>query len=215
MNMLQFITNADNASDIVGQVKDVIAGGCRWVQLRMKNASKEEIMPVAEQLKKICTDSECILIIDDHVDIAKELALDGVHLGKTDMNPAEARAILGANPIIGVTANTFADIEAYSSLDVDYVGLGPFRYTTTKKNLSPILGIDGYKAIMQQCAENGIYLPVVAIGGIGYADIQAVMNTGVHGVAVSGSLINAESTVEATRAMIDLLSTIVERRKNI
>ena len=68
---------------------------------------------------------------------------------------------------------------------------------------------------MQQCAENGIYLPVVAIGGIGYADIQAVMNTGVHGVAVSGSLINAESTVEATRAMIDLLSTIVERRKNI
>lgn len=213
--MLQFITNADNASDIVGQVKDVIAGGCRWVQLRMKNASKEEIMPVAEQLKKICADSECILIIDDHVDIAKELALDGVHLGKTDMNPAEARAILGANPIIGVTANTFADIEAYSSLDVDYVGLGPFRYTTTKKNLSPILGIDGYKAIMQQCAENGIYLPVVAIGGIGYADIQAVMNTGVHGVAVSGSLINAESTVEATRAMIDLLSAIVERRKNI
>ena len=95
----------------------------------------------------IKTKRECILVIDDYVDIAKELELDGVHLGKNDMNPIEARNILGGKPIIGVTANSYEDIECYSCVDIDYIGLGPYRFTTTKKNLSPILGIDKYKNI--------------------------------------------------------------------
>lgn len=204
--MLQFITNSNNPDEIISQVENVINGGCKWVQLRMKDATKENIVPVAKKLKEICGQHECILVIDDWVEIAKELELDGVHLGKTDMNPIEARMILGVNPIIGVTANTFEDIENYSRMDIDYIGLGPYRFTSTKKNLSPVLGLDGYTAIMKQCHTNGIRIPTVAIGGIGYDDIDGIMQTGVNGIAVSGSIIKAENPTEATKRMIQKLN---------
>ena len=211
--MLQFITNASSHDEIIAQVRKVIAGGCRWVQLRMKDSERNDIVAVARELKPICAESECILIIDDHVDIAKELELDGVHLGKSDMPPMQARAILGGKPIIGVTANTFSDILAYSGMDIDYIGLGPFRFTTTKKNLSPILGLDGYRNIMQQCAAEGIFIPTVAIGGIEEADIDDVMATGVSGIALSGAIVNAPDPTATTSAVITRLNDIVARRQ--
>ncbi len=210
--MLQFITNASSHEEIIAQVCKVIAGGCRWVQLRMKDAEHDAIVAVARELKPICAEHECILVIDDHVDIAQELELDGVHLGKTDMPPMQARAILGGKPIIGVTANTFSDILAYSGMDIDYIGLGPFRFTSTKKNLSPILGLDGYRSIMQQCAAQGIFIPTVAIGGITEADIDDVMATGVSGIALSGAIVNAPDPTATTSAVIARLNDIVARR---
>lgn len=210
--MLQFITNASSHEEIIAQVRKVIAGGCRWVQLRMKDAEHDTIVAVARELKPICAEHECILVIDDHVDIAQELELDGVHLGKTDMPPMQARAILGGKPIIGVTANTFSDILAYSGMDIDYIGLGPFRFTSTKKNLSPILGLDGYRSIMQQCAAQGIFIPTVAIGGITEADIDDVMATGVSGIALSGAIVNAPDPTATTSAVIARLNEIVARR---
>lgn len=212
--MLQFITNATSGEEIVTQVRQVIAGGCGWVQLRMKDAPHEEIVAVAQQLKPICAESECILIIDDHVDIARDLELDGVHLGKTDMPPMQARAMLGGKPIIGVTANTFEDIRGYAGLDIDYIGLGPFRFTSTKKNLSPILGLDGYRTIMQQCAAEGIFIPTVAIGGITAADIDPLIATGVSGVALSGSLVGAGDTTAETAKVISLLHEAIAKRLN-
>ena len=211
--MLQFITNASSHDEIISQVHKAIAGGCRWVQLRMKDAQRDAIVAVARELKPICAECECILIIDDHVDIAKELELDGVHLGKSDMPPMQARAILGGKPIIGVTANTFSDILAYSGMDIDYIGLGPFRFTTTKKNLSPILGLNGYRSIMQQCAAEGIFIPTVAIGGIEEADIDDVMATGVSGIALSGAIVNAPDPTATTSAIITRLNEIVARRQ--
>ena len=79
--MLQFITNAVDSREIVNQVRAVIDGGCRWVQLRMKDATKADVVSVAKELKPICGERECILVIDDYVDIAKELELDGVRHG--------------------------------------------------------------------------------------------------------------------------------------
>lgn len=210
--MLQFITNASSHEEIIDQVRKVIAGGCRWVQLRMKDAEHDSIVAVARELKPICAKHECILVIDDHVDIAQELELDGVHLGKSDMPPMQARAILGGKPIIGVTANTFSDILAYSGMDIDYIGLGPFRFTSTKKNLSPILGLEGYRSIMQQCATQGIFIPTVAIGGITEADIDDVMATGVSGIALSGAVVNATDPTATTSAVIARLNDIVARR---
>lgn len=212
--MLQFITNATCRDEIVAQVRQVTAGGCGWVQLRMKDAPREDIVAVAQELKPICAESECILIIDDHVDIARELELDGVHLGKTDMAPMQARAMLGGKPIIGVTANTFEDIQGYADMDIDYIGLGPFRFTSTKKNLSPILGLEGYRTIMQQCAAEGIFIPTVAIGGIETADIDSLIATGVSGIALSGSLIRANDTTAETAKVISLLHDAIDRRLN-
>lgn len=210
--MLQFITHPTDKLPILDQIRQAVEGGCKWVQLRMKNAPREEIIAVAKEAKEICKEHECILVIDDYVDIAKELELDGVHLGKNDMPLTEAREFLGEEFIIGATANTFEDIEAIRHLDIDYIGLGPFRFTTTKEKLSPILGIDGYRDIVARKKAVDINLPVVAIGGITYDDIEEVMEAGVDGIAVSGSLINADDMKAETSKMIELLEKIVEKR---
>ncbi len=210
--MLQFITHPTDKLPILDQIRQAVEGGCKWVQLRMKNAPREEIIAVAKEAKEICKKHECILVIDDYVDIAKELELDGVHLGKNDMPLTEAREFLGEEFIIGATANTFVDIEAIRHLDIDYIGLGPFRFTTTKEKLSPILGIDGYRDIIARKKAVDINLPVVAIGGITYDDIEEVMEAGVDGIAVSGSLINADDMKAETSKMIELLEKIVEKR---
>lgn len=212
--MLQFITNSDSPRGIIAQAQAAIAGGCRWVQLRMKDSKAKDVAAVARKLKDICAASDCILVVDDLVDVAKEVGLNGVHLGKNDMPPMKARMELGAEAIIGVTANTYEDIVRYSRMDIDYIGLGPFRFTSTKKNLSPVLGIDGYSKIMSQCFANKIRIPTVAIGGITQHDIAAIMATGVHGIAVSGAVINATDPSQATREMIKQLDEILQQRLN-
>lgn len=213
--MLQFITHPSSRMTIEEEIQHAVDGGCRWVQLRMKDAPRDEIIATAKRAKEICKAvDDCILVIDDYVDIAKELELDGVHLGKNDMNPTEARDMLGADFIIGATANTFDDIQALRHLDIDYIGLGPMRFTTTKERLSPVLGLDGYRDIIGRMKDASINLPVVAIGGINYDDIEDVMATGVRGIAVSGALINADDMTVHTAKMIDLLEKIVERQYN-
>lgn len=212
--MLQFITHPSENMTILEEIENVVAGGCKWVQLRMKDADKEEIKAVARKAKEICKKNDVILVIDDYADIAKELELDGVHLGKKDMPVDEARKFLGEEFIIGATANSFEDIEALRHTDIDYIGLGPFRFTSTKKNLSPVIGIEGYAEIMRRKAESSINLPIVAIGGICYDDINDIMDTGINGIAVSGSLINAENMTEETKRMISLLESIIDKRLN-
>lgn len=203
--MLQFITHPSERYRIVEQVKMVLEGGCKWIQLRMKEATDEEVKAVAEELIPLCKDADAILVIDDRVELVKEMEVTGVHLGKKDMPVAEARNLLEGGPIIGATANTAGDIFALKGIDVDYVGLGPFRHTTTKENLSPILGLEGYSKIMKEIREAGVQLPVVAIGGITLEDIDDVMATGVNGVAISGAIINAENPVEYTKAILNKL----------
>jgi thiamine-phosphate pyrophosphorylase len=128
------------------------------------------------------------LIINDNVTLAHEILADGVHLGKTDMKPDEARSILGENFIIGGTANTFDDIYFLQSEEVDYIGLGPFRFTTTKEKLSPILGIEGYERIIKKCREENVSIPIIAIGGIKSEDVRELIKVGVYGVAVSSAI---------------------------
>lgn len=203
--MLQFITHPSERYSIVEQVKMVLEGGCKWIQLRMKEATDEEVKAVTEELIPLCKEADAILVIDDRVELVKEMQVTGVHLGKKDMPVAEARNLLEGGPIIGATANTAGDIFALKGIDVDYVGLGPFRHTTTKENLSPILGLEGYSKIMKEIREAGVQLPVVAIGGITLEDIDDVMATGVNGVAISGAIINAENPVDYTEAILNKL----------
>lgn len=210
--MLQFITNAQASQDIIAQVTSVLDGGCKWIQLRMKDAPRDHIIETAKAIKPLCKQADAIFVIDDHVDIAKELELDGVHLGKNDMDVKEARDILGEEYIIGATANSIEDVLSHSPVYVDYIGLGPFRFTTTKKNLSPIIGLDGYHNIAKVAANTGKSIPLVAIGGIEYDDIDDIMSTGIDGIAISGAIINASNMTKATKQMVEKLSTILQQR---
>lgn len=206
--MLQFITHPSPRFSIAEEVRMVLEGGCRWIQLRMKDSPMEEIRETAMEIMPMCQENEAFLVLDDHVELTNELKIHGVHLGKHDMPAAEARETLGPEAVIGVTANTAADIIAYRKTDVDYVGLGPFRYTTTKANLSPIIGLDGYKRIVDEVRAAEVMLPIVAIGGITIDDIPAIMSTGVNGIAMSGAIINADDPTEYTSQVIQLLNDI-------
>lgn len=203
--MLQYITNTQCGVPVSEQVKAVIEAGCRWIQVRMKEASDEEIGKVISEIKPLCLEKGVFLLLDDRVELAKTLDVGGVHLGKNDMVPSKARMILGPAAVIGVTANTFADVNAVRSLDIDYFGIGPFRTTTTKEKLSPILGLEGIRTICEQMEENEINIPRVAIGGIRVEDVESLMKSGVNGIAVSGAIANAPDIREATNAFLKAL----------
>lgn len=204
--MLQFITHPSDKYSIAEEVQMAIEGGCQWVQLRMKKASEEEIRQTALEIIPMCQENDTFLIIDDHVSLVNDLKVSGVHLGKEDMDPLEAREILGPHAIIGITANTADDIIKYKGKDVDYVGLGPFRFTTTKKKLAPQLGIEGYRDIVEKVRAAGVELPIVAIGGIVLDDIDALMATGINGIAMSGAIINAPDPVAYTSEVLEKLA---------
>lgn len=210
--MLMFITHPSERYTIAEEVQMALEGGCRWIQLRLKDATDEEFRETAAEVIPLCKEAEAILVFDDRVDMAREMGVHGVHLGKEDMPPREARELMGPEAIIGVTANTAADILRMRGIDVDYVGLGPFRHTTTKARLAPILGLEGYSKIVAEVASTGMELPIVAIGGITEDDIIPLLKTGVSGIAVSGSIINADDPVEATRRMVEICNSYLENK---
>ena len=205
--MLQFITHKAGGYDELSGAEAVLKGGCRWVQLRMKDASDEEFIAVGRKLAELCRSFGARLILDDRVHLVGEIGADGVHVGKNDMPVDEVRRLLGPGFIVGATANSFDDIASAAARGADYIGLGPFRFTQTKRKLSPILGLEGYRQLMSESRAAGILLPVVAIGGINAADIPDIMATGVRGVAISGGLLRAEDTVTETRNILSELES--------
>ena len=203
MRSIQFITHQNDCIGYAEGAKMALEGGCKWIQLRMKDATDDEVRSVAAEIQPLCKQNEAIFLLDDRVELVRELHADGVHLGKNDMPVDEARRVLGEEFIIGGTANTFEDIERLASQGADYIGCGPFRFTTTKKNLAPVLGLEGYRDIIENMRRAGIDIPVVAIGGITASDIDDILATGVKGIAVSGSVLTAENPVAMTRTLIN------------
>ena len=204
--MIQFISHFTDKIGYLDSIRLALAGGCRWVQLRVKNSTLDEIRPMALEAQKMCKEAGATFIIDDYVELVKEIHADGVHLGKNDMPVAEARKILGPDFIIGGTANTFEDVKMHYEAGANYIGCGPFRFTTTKEKLSPVLGLDGYRNIVAQMREEGINLPIVAIGGITADDIPAIMQTGVTGIALSGTVLRAADPVAEMKRLLGLLA---------
>ncbi len=195
---LYFVTSDEQP---VEQVAAACASGIRWIQLRMKEASDEEVLAAAMAAKPICAVHDCMLLINDRVEVAIAAGVQGVHLGQLDMAVGEARRLLGADKIIGGTANTMVQLLEHYRQGADYIGLGPYRYTTTKKNLSPVLGLEGYRAIMAGLKAEGVSIPVVAIGGIGEADVSPLIEAGLHGVAFSGMLLHAGDPAALVRSL--------------
>lgn len=187
------------------QAAQACAGGVRWVQLRVKDAPYTVWKQVALETQRICRDYGATLIINDNPQIAQEIGADGVHLGQQDMPPDDARAILGDDFVVGGTANTLADVGRLAAAGVSYIGLGPFRFTTTKQNLSPLLGLEGYRYLLAQCRAAGIAVPIIGIGGVLLADVPALRAAGLHGVAVSGGIAQAADPAQAAALFVNHL----------
>ena len=200
--MIQFITNYHDDISLTEQTEYVLEAGCRWVQLRLKGADDAEIYMVGKALRQLCDRYEATLILDDVVRMVPVIGADGVHLGKQDMPVDEARKLLGADKIIGGTANTFEDVKRLAQQGANYIGCGPFRFTTTKKNLSPLLGLEGYAAILEQMRQQQIDLPLIAIGGITVEDVPDLIDLGVSGIAISGAILEAKKPEVMMRKFI-------------
>lgn len=204
--MIQFISHYSERYSYLDSIQLALEGGCRWIQLRMKDALDEEVRPIAIEAQKLCRHYNATFIIDDRVALVRELGADGVHLGKNDMPIREARQILGPDYIIGGTANTFEDAKAHYEASVDYIGCGPFRFTTTKQKLAPVLGLDGYRQIIQQMRAADINIPIVAIGGITKDDIPAILQTGITGIALSGTVLRADDPIAEMKHIINIIN---------
>ncbi|SHL47591.1 thiamine phosphate synthase [Flavobacterium xanthum] len=192
-NKLQYISQGNTIEEQLYNIHKALDNGCDWIQLRFKNQNKFEAFTLAEAVKKLCKEYLATFIINDNVHFAKLLDADGVHLGLSDRSIHEARLILGSTKIIGGTANTWEDVLQRTAENCDYIGLGPFQFTTTKQNLSPILGLEGYDSIIKQMKIKNIQIPIYAIGGITMKNVQGLMQTGIHGIAVSGLITQNEN----------------------
>lgn len=196
IDKLQFISNQTDDLSHLDSIRLALDAGCRWIQLRVKDQPEEIVIQIATEAKQLCDQYDAKLIINDFADIARQVDAYGLHLGLNDMSITEARKITGSKIIIGGTANTLEDVQKRIEEGADYIGLGPYRFTDTKQNLSPILGLEGYRHILENLDMHAGQTPIIAIGGIKVDDVSGLAEIGIHGIAVSSLVIQSENSKE-------------------
>jgi thiamine-phosphate pyrophosphorylase len=202
MKSIYYISHATARLSQLDGIAAALEGGCRWIQLRMKNTDDDTYCRTARQARVLCERYGAHLILNDRIHLVRELGADGVHLGTKDMPIAEARRLLGPEAIVGATANTLERALEAARAGATYLGCGPYRFTTTKEQLAPLLGMEGYRRILHGLQQAGVEIPVVAIGGIQLADIPLLLATGVQGIALSGAMTQSEYPVQAMKALV-------------
>ncbi len=203
---LQWITDTQDEHSLLSRAKAILEGGVGWIQLRMKRATSAERLRCALGLKALMRNFPgSVLIIDDDVEVALLSDADGVHLGLSDMPIAEARRRLGAHKIIGGTCNRAEDLLRRALEGADYVGIGPWRMTTTKECLSPLLGAEGITRLVEANSLLPHPLPMYAIGGITLDDLPTLSALGVHGVALSGVLSKSSEPMLGAKGLIETM----------
>lgn len=200
--ILCLIADAEAARgrEIPSIVEQAVRGGVNWVQLRAKNLETLEFLALALQLSKVLEAKKTLLIINDRVDIAQACGASGVHLGQKDLPLPLARKILGKNKRIGITVNTLREAQEAEAGGADYLGVGPLFSTLTKKELRPVLGLTGLKAIRQK-----IKIPILAVGGINASNARQVMECGVDGIAVVSAIMAANDIPRAAKELIEAM----------
>lgn len=204
ISKLHYITQGKTPEEHLENVQRACASGAEWVQLRLKNLDPKTILETAQKAREITSHFQTRLIINDYYKVAKEVKADGVHLGKTDTCPLKAKEYLGDLYIVGGTANTLEDCKKLLEKGVDYIGLGPFQFTETKKNLNPVLGTTGYQVLLEELKTT---TPIIAIGGITTENIPEIIDTGVYGVAVSGAITQNFNSIPTFHKILKAPST--------
>jgi thiamine-phosphate pyrophosphorylase len=202
---VQYISQGNTPLEQRQNIHAALDAGCTWIQLRFKGQEEAVVRSVAEAVCKLCAEYKAFFIVNDHARIALETEAHGVHLGLKDMPVTEARTIVGSTRIIGGTANTLEDLRQRIAEGCDYIGLGPFRFTTTKAKLSPMLGLEGYATLLKALQRGDITIPVYAIGGITLEDVPALREIGVYGVALSGAITHAVDKRETVDQLKEIL----------
>ena len=178
-----------------------IAGGADTIQYRQKSGSTREMIEIARNMKRLCSEAGVVFIVNDRLDVAIAAEADGVHLGQDDFPIPMARELLGEGRIIGGSAATLDEARKCLSEGADYVGFGPVYPTSSKDDAGPVSGI----YILKQVVEI-IPLPIIAIGGVDAENIPDVIRAGAQGIAVISAVCCQDDPEEATRALYQALN---------
>lgn len=173
-----------------------VAGGADTIQFRQKSGPVREMVAIVQNMKSLCAQRGVACIVNDRIDIAMAAGADGVHLGQHDFPIPAARALLGEDRVIGGSASTVEEAQRCLSDGADYIGFGPVFATTSKDDAGPVSGIETLKEVVQS-----IPLPIIAIGGIHFDNVDEVMGAGVHGIAVLSAVCCQNDPMKASRRL--------------
>lgn len=201
---LYLVTNSAELSleDFLQIVRLSIEGGVTMVQLREKEMSSKEMCRIGRKLLSYLKPQGIPLIINDRLEVAHDIQADGVHLGQSDLEVSEARAILGQNAIIGLSVENMDHVQKAESQMVDYLAASPLFHTKTKSNCSPPWGLDNLTRLCSISRH-----PVIAIGGINEANLESVLACGVSGIAVVSAIFNAPCPKKSAETLIKKMKT--------
>jgi thiamine-phosphate pyrophosphorylase len=205
---LHYISEGSSPKEHLENIQKACSSGSELVQLRLKNVSKKEYLKFATAAREITSHFQTRLIINDHYKIAKAIKADGVHLGQSDSCPTIARAYLYNWQIIGGTANTMQDCETLIHKNVDYISLGPFRFTTSKESLSSALGLNGYTVIMEALKTE---TPIIGFGEITAQDVTDLLVTGISGIALAKEITGDFNSIRRFNQLLNASSTAEKR----
>ncbi|MGB4399718.1 MAG: thiamine phosphate synthase [Daejeonella sp.] len=186
----------------VEQTEIACKAGANWIQYRCLSKSDDDLISELHQVASICDDWGATLILTDHYHLLDKVDAQGVHLENMNADFKEIRKLISDDKTLGASANSIEDIKrVYATGVVDYIGCGPFAHTDTKPNDYSLLGIEGYKTITQKMLQEQIDIPVLAVGGVALSDVEALLSTGIYGIAVSAAVNLAEDPGVAVKEL--------------
>lgn len=197
----------DSFADPAGLARKILAGGCRLVQLRAKNASTAGLLKTAREMKRECDRYGATFIVNDRVDIAAAVGANGVHIGQDDLPLKEARKILGNEKIVGVSTHDLGEALRAESGGADYVGFGPIFSTDTKEDAQ-----DPKCVYLLERIGKRISVPVVAIGGIKRKNIGEVFEAGADAAALISEICGAEDVTRTTSLLVGMVEGYDDKR---
>ena len=174
------------------QVEDALKGGATFVQLREKELDDDTFLAEAIEIQELCKRYKVPFVVNDNVEIARKMNADGVHVGQSDMEAGNVRALLGEDKILGVSAQTVEQAILAEQHGADYLGVGAVFHTGSKADADDV-SRETLKAICE-----AVSIPVVAIGGIGKHNVLKLSGSGICGVAVISAIFAAEDIKSAT-----------------
>ena len=187
------------------QVEEALRGGATFIQLREKKLGYDEFLEEAKQIQKLCKEYKVPFVINDNVEIAKQIGADGVHVGQDDMESGKVRTLLGEDKIIGVSAHNVEEALLAQANGADYLGVGDVFNTTSKDDVSTL----NHEVLKEIC--KAVSIPVIAIGGINEENVLKLAGTGICGVAVISAIFAKDDIKEATKLLRQKVEKMVEQ----
>ncbi|WP_316830527.1 thiamine phosphate synthase [Pedobacter aquatilis] len=200
---LQYITHDIPHLTHIEQAQNACEAGAKWIQYRCLTKADDELLKDINAIAEICDDWGTTLIVTNHIHLFGKADIQGFHIEDMDADFTSIREKVGDDITLGGSANTIENLIRLAKSGVDYAGFGPFSITETKPNDYPLITIEQYRSTIKELKALNITLPVLAVGGVKTYDVEALMQTGIYGIAVSGAINFADDFIEAYQDFYD------------